>query len=64
VKRESHPDPQAALVVIALTVGLAYVWGFLVPREIELAAPRFGDIGSWDLETYFLPKFTFGSGRC
>lgn len=62
VKRGEHyPERQAALVVIALALGLAYVWGFLVPREIELAAPRLGNIGSWDLETYFLPKFTFGS---
>ena len=58
---ESAASPGRRLLLplagIALLIGLE--WGYAVPRAQSQASP--GGITGWDLETYFLPKYAFGT---
>ncbi len=45
----------------AVALGLAYLWGVVIPEELSRVSTGWGPFRHWDLETYFLPKFVFGS---
>ena len=47
----------------AVLLGLAYLWGIVIPEELSRIPEGFGPMRHWDLETYFLPKFAFGSSE-
>ncbi len=58
------PSLSAAQLLITASVvllGLAYLWGIVVPEVLAHVSKSFGPPRHWDLETYFLPKFVFGS---
>ena len=62
VKREERlPGRHVLFVLVVLAIGIAYLWGVNTVHEIVPRAMRFGRVGSWGLETYFLPKFVYGS---
>jgi len=52
---------QLLISLAAVVIGLAYLWGVVVPEELSHVSEGFGPMRHWDLETYFLPKFVFGS---
>jgi hypothetical protein len=60
--QEQRPPSARALALVpwlAVALGIAFLWGLRVP-----AAQRASDSQSWyswDLRTYFLPKFVYGS---
>jgi hypothetical protein len=62
VNLEEHlPARRALLVLIAVTAGLAYLWGVNTVQDVTSETRRFGALGNWDLDTYFLPKFAYGT---
>ncbi len=52
---------QLLLLGAAVAVGLTYLWGVAVPEALKQVPEGLGPLRHWDLETYFLPKFVFGS---
>jgi hypothetical protein len=57
----ARPWVPFALALAVGAVGLAFLWGFVAPR-LFVPGPGFGAFGvAFDLYTYFLPKFSFGT---
>jgi hypothetical protein len=50
---------------VGILLGVAYFFGSVIPGAVadasKGASKGFGLLSNWDLETYFLPKFVFGS---
>ncbi|MFQ5513650.1 MAG: hypothetical protein ACE5FG_04375 [Myxococcota bacterium] len=52
---------QLLALALGLGVTLLWFWGVLLPAALETAPTGFGPARHWDLETYFIPKYVFGS---
>ncbi len=52
-----------AAPVVAVSAGMAIFWGWILPVATRDLPKTFGPLARWDLETYFLPKFVYGSAE-